>query len=547
MTSRSISDGRMRAIVFGGLAIVSTAFQVQTEVFGSESQSRQNGTFLGNHYHRKEHSRVIFRGDRHLLMAEPVEINTTYSSYADALGHFVNYEKERSWQFVREMPSHGYADANLWPYPAKVGVVIGLFIVFEYLLDLLSFVSQDWNLAPVGTSANRQHQEEADRQKDPTLKRRLTVLTLNIWMDYCRENCERQIDAIRDLAPDVICLQEVFHLDVLEAYRTAFPDYCFVAFGRAHNASAVAFFCFLMCSTAACFSGAVWAVEKYVTDGMWKTVWLIAVPMMFAAYSHLIRHNKCVAFLTGNRTGLAMLVKKETVEIKERQCVPFTREGHAADWLNIFRPRGYISVVGLVRLPGELEALKVRFVTTHLNQPLEQALGDGRHRQIKEVFQRSLQEDEFCVFGCDLNATPPGTENGSACNSYSDVVAEMTDAWSEVNPSDPNRDGLTWDQSGNPMTKTILNKVFYGVETIRWRCDYIFWRLSTGSPFGATAADRREDGPADGPDDVPAQAEKGTKNAAVKMRTCDLVFAGKEAVSDHYGVHAVFDVHSKME
>merc|ERR1712118_217995 len=115
---------------------------------------------------------------------------------------------------------------------------------------------------------------------------------------------------IRRLAPDVICLQEVFHMDV-DVYRAAFPDYCCVAFGGAQNASALIAFIAIMVASASCFSGAVWLVERFVKEGRWRTVWLVGVPLIFLLYTRLIRHHWTIAFLTGNRTGLAMLVRRD--------------------------------------------------------------------------------------------------------------------------------------------------------------------------------------------------------------------------------------------
>lgn len=421
------------------------------------------------------------------------------------------------WFFIQQVPQ----EEQLWPFWAKVGVVILIFICFEYLLDVLSWCGADGLPALVHhrhqSSLYRDAKQGTDGKADDGVARSVSVLTLNVWVNRAREYVDRQIQGIRELAPDVICLQEVFHLDVLEAYRSAFPDYCLVAFGRAHNFSAVVALIAIMLAVAATFAGSVWLVEKF-TSGMWRIAWLVIVPIMIVCYSRLIRHHWTVAFLTGNRTGLVMLVRRDAFELKEHSCVMFSRCGHAADFLNVLRPRGFIHVTCGLRLPGYSDPLKLRLVTTHLNQPLEQALGDGRHRQVKEIFDKCLHDDELCLLGVDLNATPPGTKGGSDCKTYADATLEMQDAWAATNPSDPERDGLTWDQIENPMTLGPINRLFYG-NASRWRCDYIFWRHRKGKTSRPDMADIQ-----------------------VSVRSCDMVFTGQEAVSDHFGVHCVFDI-----
>eukprot|EP00928_Gymnodinium_smaydae_P014666 TRINITY_DN153_c0_g2_i1.p1 TRINITY_DN153_c0_g2~~TRINITY_DN153_c0_g2_i1.p1 ORF type:complete len:556 (+),score=111.89 TRINITY_DN153_c0_g2_i1:162-1829(+) len=431
--------------------------------------------------------------------------------------------REEIWQRMQNLPD----EETLWPYPAKVLAVVGMFVVFEYFFDFIAWLTCGafWlRLPSLRNQAPRQSLMELQGSDEPGVLRKLSVLTLNVWVNQVRDNIERQIHSIRELAPDVICLQEVFHLDVLDAYRSGFPDYTLVAFGRAHNLSALVALLAIIFFVAGIFSGAVWAVETFITDTRWRMIWTIAVPVMMVLYSRLIRHHWTIAFLTGNRTGLVLLVRNDMIDIKEKQCVPYSRAGHAADLLNILRPRGFLSVSGSVRLPPGYNPLPVRLITTHLNQPLEQALGDGRHRQVKEVFHNCIHPGELLILGCDLNATPPGTRQGSDCNTYADVTQELSDAWAAVNPSDPQRDGLTWDQSVNKLTSSKLNQLLYGFDLIRWRCDYIFWRHDRNA--------QAEPAP-----------EKGVqKDVTVNLRSCNMVFTGDQVVSDHFGVYACYDI-----
>jgi endonuclease/exonuclease/phosphatase family metal-dependent hydrolase len=373
----------------------------------------------------------------------------------------------------------------------------------------------------------------------PDLLKRLRVLTLNVWVNNARENSKNQIRSIRELNPDVIFLQEVFHIDVLEAYRTGFPDYHLVAFHRAHNVAAVIAVVALYLLVAAFFAAAILLVEKLTTNDIWRAIWTVSIPVMMAIYARFVRHHWTIAFLTGNRTGLALLLRRDLVDVQESQCVVYSRAGHVGDLLNILRPRGFISVVARLKLPGTRCSLPVRFVTTHLNQPLEQSLGDGRHRQVKEVFNRCLQNQEFLVLGGDFNATPPGTNNGSDCNTYRDLTHELSDAWADTNPSDPMRDGLTWDQEENHMSVSPLNALWWGSALIRWRCDYIFWRHQKGAANEVPTKYKTVSPPP--LCDKPAATEEA-QDCKVSLQACSLAFTGDAAVSDHYGVHAVFDI-----
>jgi len=460
---------------------------------------------------------------------------------------------------------------TLWPLPAKVLIVVLLFFLMEHVLDFLPTcaiykpVGSDLKtgveplLVPSEATLEGGKILAQNMKEDPSLVGRISVLSLNVWVNNARENAVLQIKRIRALQPDVICLQEVFHLDVLEAYRLGFPEYTLVAFGRAHNVSALLALLGIMISLATLFANVILFIERWA-PARWRMIWLFGLPVIMLAYSRLIRHHWTIAFLTGNRTGLALLVRTATIDVDENnaRCNLFSREGHAADLLNILRPRGYISVPGTFKVGEGSESLAVRFSTTHLNQPLEQALGDGRHRQVREILHHCLRDNELFIIGCDLNATPPGTLNGSDCNTYMDMAAKTDDCWILCNPSDPTRDGLTWDQRSNPMCNSPINRLFYGSKPLRWRCDYIFFRGPTVPQVGpgsaqasqasqaAQAAQAEQAGPsvqAVQPVEKAGKADKANKPLLdVSVKSCDMVFTGSEAVSDHFGIHTVFDI-----
>lgn len=436
---------------------------------------------------------------------------------------------------------------QLWPIPEKMLVFLAVFVILEFLVDYFPWRTIKGGVQPAEAKFKSEEAFESNSHRkysehdDADCLGSLSVLTLNVWVNKVQENLEKQIHGIRELEPDVICLQEVFHLDVLEAYRAAFPGYRFIAFGRGHTITALTAQMFIMICLATTFSALIAAVE-YVTHGKWRITWLIVGPVVILLYLRIVRHHWFIAFLTGNRTGLAMLVRSDRVELNDKkvECIPFARKALAADQLNLLRPRGFISAPGKLPL-REGRHIPVRFCTTHLNQPLEQRIGEGRHRQVRQVLDHCVRDNEFLVLGCDLNATPPGTLHGTDCQSYNDVCKELTDAWVDVNPSDPCRDGLTWDQKENPMCTSIMNNFFYGSDRLRWRCDYIFWRYQSESYRAvqdAIVEDHRR-----------TAAEKKIRTCVTEpvevqctVRACHVVFTGQEAVSDHFGVFTIFDI-----
>lgn len=350
----------------------------------------------------------------------------------------------------------------------------------------------------------------------------ISVLTLNVWVNKAQENIHRQVVGIRKLKPDVICLQEVFHIGVLEGYRANFPDYHLMAFGKgfSFNATAILLICYII------LSGLVWAWLVWVllrVSGHFMKEWLLLIPFSTLIVFWWTRKNYLYPFLLGNRTGLVLLVRRCAeleIDSEWQSCVMFSpKEGHQADILNILRPRGFIMALGRLRLKND-QHLPVKFCTTHLNQPPIQAPGVGRHQQIKELVAALCKKDgSLCICGADLNAPPPGTDNGTTCTTYQDMCLHFNDAWlAHHECPDPNVDGLTWDQQENPMCITATNAVFYGAECLRWRCDYIMWSYKS--------------------EDVADTA----KRVAISVRSCDIVLDKEDSVSDHYGVLAVFDV-----
>lgn len=345
----------------------------------------------------------------------------------------------------------------------------------------------------------------------------LKVLTLNVWVKDARARMKEQVQGIRRLDPDVICLQEVFDAGVLHQYGHAFPDYELVAFGKACTSCAAV----TLITGMALGAAIVWAITNVVimlVSGIIRLEWLLIQPLAVLVVFLVTRHHFFFVFLWGNKTGLAMLVRRSTIEVDldQKPCQAFSPLGHADDFLNILRPRGYILVPGKLRLRGSMRrTLDVNLMTTHLNQPLVQSRGGGRHRQVQEIVDRLT--DDSCkgltVVGCDLNATPPGTQGGTSCNTYRAMAEHFSDAWDGVHSNDVGS-GLTWDQKENPLCISSLNSFFFGIKMLRWRCDYVFWRCSQE------------------PDMV------------VSVRSCDMVFTGGDAVSDHYGIFSVFEVRS---
>merc|ERR1712136_545732 len=129
----------------------------------------------------------------------------------------------------------------------------------------------------------------------------------NVWVNKAQENIHRQVVGIRKLKPDVICLQEVFHIGVLEGYRANFPDYHLMAFGKgfSFNATAILLICYII------LSGMVWAWLVWVllrVSGHFMKEWLLLIPFSTLIVFWWTRKNYLYPFLLGNRTGLVLLV-----------------------------------------------------------------------------------------------------------------------------------------------------------------------------------------------------------------------------------------------
>lgn len=344
---------------------------------------------------------------------------------------------------------------------------------------------------------------------------RLSVLTLNVWVNKALEYSQAQVTSIQQYKPDVICLQEVFDVRVLEAYRRGFPDYELVAFGQGLTPIGTTVFIALMLIPPTCVFALialiwfVWAALELWMLLLWLSLCL--------GHAYLCRKHYFVPFLLGNKTGLAMLVRTEgCLTHVDLECTQFSQpEGHAEDFLNIARPRGFLTLTGKLKLNNGSDLLPLRVVTTHLNQPPEQPPEKGRHRQVQEICDASIRDGELFILAGDLNATPPGTALGTTCTTYEDFTVHLQDAWLAKNEADPNKDGLTWDQKENPMCQTAMNSLFYGTDPLRWRCDFVLWRQN-----------------------LPPQLHK----FQTIVRSCDMVFVGSAAVSDHYGIFTVFDI-----
>lgn len=348
----------------------------------------------------------------------------------------------------------------------------------------------------------------------------VSVLTLNVWVNRAETNVCAQIEGIRKYSPDIICLQEVFSVPVLKAYQKAFPEYEFVAFGRGFTCLGTLAFTALLLIPATVFALMASALLYLVSTI--ETVWLplLAWPPCLLMHMHFFRKHYFWPFLVGNLTGLALMVRKDETRLSKltAKCTKFSYPlGHAEDFLNSLRPRGLLTVSGQIQLRGREETFPIHIATTHLNQPPAQSPGAGRHQQVKEICESFLKPGDggLILLGADLNASPPGTDSGTQCSTYEEITRHLSDAWCATNPSDPNADGLTWDQKENPMCQSAMNSLFYGTRPLRWRCDYLLW----GHRPTACA-----------------------KDVKVSVKSCDMVFVGDAAVSDHYGVLAVLDI-----
>jgi endonuclease/exonuclease/phosphatase family metal-dependent hydrolase len=258
-----------------------------------------------------------------------------------------------------------------------------------------------------------------------------------------------QIVGLKDLAADIICLQEVVCPRVLKAFKRSFPSsgfHCmYFSPERGLRRGVLVAWGMILLSVLAITALGVGFVTTIVPDAtfgpttatytLWITLVTFATLVVGVLVFYMVRTSATYVWLTGIPTGLVIFVRKSP----RLQVLKVTRhlfvEQHG-DFLNVLNPRGFIGV-DLV-----FDTAMLRLVNTHLNH----GPATCRHRQAQvnelTIFLQSRPLDAFadvCVLG-DLNVPAASQEVRSLCTSnciHNTLAAGQVippETWSLANP-----------------------------------------------------------------------------------------------------------------
>jgi endonuclease/exonuclease/phosphatase family metal-dependent hydrolase len=242
-----------------------------------------------------------------------------------------------------------------------------------------------------------------------------SILTFNVYpgppvpytaSDLYPNRIAAQIEALRSIDADIVCLQELYcHKSFLELQR-AFPDYNVIRDPGTEE---------LDCrghprrrrTANASILGLV-AVLLYI--GVIFSSWLrpallpfaAAVALWSGALLLLPQHSGLLAWLSNRGTGLAIMVRRKRASIVDHNVVLFTSQ--AGDPLNIVAPRGYTCTILALDKSCKCGVCCVIVYNTHLN-----ALGSPKHRatQARQMAESISRAPHGRTVVCgDFNETP---------------------------------------------------------------------------------------------------------------------------------------------
>lgn len=230
-----------------------------------------------------------------------------------------------------------------------------------------------------------------------------SILTFNVYPgppvpytapDLFPNRIAAQITALRDLQPDVVCLQELYCDASFAALRDAFPDYdvrrdpagqtvardanddndshprrrrrrC-----RCHSNNGIALAA--LCVTLTLSSSWWWwwhpapLLHVAAAGALWFGVYLLLLP----------RHSGLRAWLSNRGTGLAIMVRRSRAVILDHAVERF--QSQAGDPLNLVAPRGYQRTMLALESACECGMGLAIVFNTHLN-----ALGSSSNRALQ--------------------------------------------------------------------------------------------------------------------------------------------------------------------
>ena len=262
-----------------------------------------------------------------------------------------------------------------------------------------------------------------------------------------------QLSAVSDLAPDVICLQEVYSDEVRESYRTHFlkTHSLDAVLTRPPLLSRILAETLYWVATILTFGVFFVAISMSRSDG--EEMGYIMLLMLFGAF-HVtcriaLRESSLLGFLTGRTAGaLAILYNRSTLRLSRTRTVYLKEQ--RGDFMNRLRPR-CIQVSDFTRIrtspvtprgpPVPYAPSRVIIINVHAN-----ALGDDSFRasQLNEValLAAGLDDGSTEIFVCgDFNADP------TMLSIRQLVTYGLRDATTLAGTGDD----YTWD-SRNPLT-----------------------------------------------------------------------------------------------
>lgn len=268
------------------------------------------------------------------------------------------------------------------------------------------------------------------------------------------DRLRRQVDSIRELAPDVVCLQEIVSDGVREYYADHLAD--------EYEASFV-----LTSHELRCKIGKI----------------------MRGALDHIGPQTTISGFIYGSvQSGLMVLHRRATLErTAPPHAISFSEQ--AGDLLNIFRPRGALCVPLQLRADGSpvvvtnthanAESAQLSHLS-HLDLPSVPEPSPYRSHQLTELFGHAsgLAAGARVVVCGDLNSAPDLGEIPFAQHGFVDATAP-----SGSSPLGGRSGGaaagrpLSWDGTRNPL---VSQGWFSAGDTARTQLDYIFTSEGSG-------------------------------------------------------------------